>query len=136
MNLPEQGSSIIIPEESRRQLPFTSNYGIPKPPSFKPIQDLNIPEQGPLVIIPEESRRQVPFSSTYGVPSKPITFAPISDLNIPGQGPQLIIPEESRRQVVPSITSSGYGIPSNEIDQELFGTRPLEDLNLPGTVHT
>ena len=48
---------------------FSSNYGKPKPrpPLFKPIEDLDIPEQGPSLIIPEETRRQSlpPFNSNY-----------------------------------------------------------------------
>ena len=140
LNIPEQGPSLIIPEETRRQSlpPFNSNYGIPgpRPPVFKPIEDLNIPEEGPSLIIPEETRRQVPFSSSYGVPLKPITFAPITDLNLPDQAPQLLIPEETRRQDLvlnrqPPAKISDFAIPSNEIEPNFFVQKPLEDPNIP-----
>merc|ERR1711981_1032648 len=100
----------------------------PRPPVFKPIEDLNIPEEGPSLIIPEETRRQVPLSSSYGVTLKPVTFAPITDLNLPDQAPQLVIPEETRRQNLvlrpPAIISDYAAIPSNEIEQEIFVQKP------------
>ena len=123
---------------SRPYETFSSNYGKPKPrpPVFKPIEDLNIPEQGPSLIIPEETRRQVPFSSSYGVPLKPITFAPITDLNLPDQAPQLLIPEETRRQDLvlnrqPPAKISDFAIPSNEIEPNFLVQKPLEDPNIP-----
>ena len=141
LNIPEQGPSLIIPEETRRQVPFSSNYGVPgqRPPVLKPIEDLNIPEQGPSLIIPEETRRQLlpTFNSNYGVSDgpKPPVFKPIEDLNIPEQGPQLLIPEETRRQDLvlqpqPPAIVSDFAIPSIEMEPNFFVQKPLEDPNI------
>ena len=120
LNIPEQGPSLIIPEETRRQVPFSSSYGVPlKPITFAPITDLNLPDQAPQLLIPEETRRQdlvlhpqpPAIVSDFAIPSNEIepnffVQKPLEDPNIPEEGPQLLIPNESIRQSVPTSPQS------------------------------